>query len=177
MADKYYQKQLEEELPALAKSKGAKLEINKDKFIDVQHLNCLWYGGQVVEITVDEETKVIIEANGDVRAFLYELSNGRDNEQCFVKDSMRSGRFYDEMRSYLNNDADLIAAINQNRLELDNNNWWEVNVVLTRDGKEIFIDLYDYLDNILDDNLAVAIKQVLDCLDYIVDAAKQIYKN
>lgn len=169
----YYKKMFNDTLPELAKRKGCKLVINENNFIDYDHLNCLWYGGHVADLVVSDEITLSIDAIGDVRATLFDSSG---NELVFVKDKSNGGRFYDEMSGDLKNDRDLLGAVLQERLICDNNNWFEVAGIVTKDGKGVFIDLCEWTDNVLDDSLDVAIKQVIEDVEEITKAVISAYR-
>lgn len=152
-----------------AKKTNAMLTFNQSTF-DCNRLNCLWYGGDIATI-VYKDTTIELNAYGDIRATLYEIGGENPkNELCFVKDKNNCGRFYDDMQSYIQDDDELQAAIDNGRLVLDNNNWIEYDGNI--DGK--FIDLGMIIDNILDDSILLAIEQVLDSLDDIVEEIKDV---
>jgi hypothetical protein len=136
--------------------------------IDNDHRSHYWYGGQCAKI---EHNGYIasIEACGDVYAEYYK------GEECliYVRDKSNSGRFYDEMRYYINNDKELYEAINVvsprgDSLLIDYNNWWECFII---DPQGNFHDLMWALDS---DYLDDAIKEVEENLEDII---KQIEED
>lgn len=142
------------------------------EYFDNKRLNCLWYGGELATIKVSE--KFIIELNiyGDVRAL---LTDKRGNELESVTDKNNGGAFSEYMRSHLKTDKGLESALKSGRLTLGNNNWIEYDGVVKEneaDETGVFIDLGMICDNILDDNILVAIEQALDSFENI---RKEIY--
>lgn len=151
-----------------AEQKGLKLDFSPQNF-DHHRLNCLWYGGYIAKVQVTSSLAILIEANGDIRATLFDK---HENELCFVKDKMNSGRFCDEMAYYIKNDSQLAKLLDSGRLVLDNNNWIEFNGIVSdanAEKGEKFVDLYMITDNILDDNILCAIEQVLDSASEITE--------
>ena len=131
--------------------------------IDPSHLNCLWYGGAIFGINY-KCYDFIVGAYGDVRAALFDNDG---NELCYVKDKQNSGRFYDEMRSFIKDDAELLKLLTgkdrDRYLWLDDNNWLEV-LIDTPDG-----DTYD-LGWVLDtDNILEAITEVVAGMDEAIE--------
>ena len=147
-----------------AKRLGVKLEFYPDSFHH-KRLDCLWYGGRVAVIVVSPEIEIELCAYGDVIAVLYD-ENGK--EIAYSKDKSNNGAFEDNMRPYLKTDKQLRLALEEKRLVLMNNNWIEYDGYLSNKatGKICFIDLMVY-DNLVDDNILLAIKQVLDSLEEI----------
>lgn len=147
-----------------AKRLGVKLEFCPDYFHH-KRLNCLWHGGRVAVIVVSTEMEIELCAYGDVIAVLYD-ENGK--EIAYSKDKSNNGAFEDNMKPYLKTDKQLQLALEEKRLILMNNNWIEYDGYLSNSetGKKLFIDLMVY-DNLIDDNILLAIKQVLDSLEEI----------
>lgn len=143
---------------ARAKRKGVKLNFNPENF-SPDKLDCLWYGGEIATIEYEDGLKIQIYISGDVRVRLYDTAG---NELARSKDKSNRGAFEDNMREYLTSDRQLIKAIDEERLVLDDNNWIEYDgIVKDENGKERYVELDLYVDNILDSNILVAIGQVL----------------
>ena len=176
MTKKQYRKKCQK-LFCKAKRLGVKLEFNQDYFHHKQ-LNCLWNGGTVAYIVVSKELAIELNAYGDVIATLYD-ENGE--ELAYSKDKSNAGAFTDNMYPYLRTDKQLRDAIENNRLRLQNNNWIEYDgYVLDKEtGKMQFVDLGMIVDNIVDDGILCAIKEVLSSLEEIkmeiLDVAKGVY--
>lgn len=125
-------------------------------------LNCLWHGGNIAYIKFSDGLMIDIFANGDVIATLFD----KDGEEiAHSKDKSNIGAFEDNMRSYIDTDRQLENAIKSGRLVLSNNNWIEFDGLIEENCVKHIIDLYMYVDNLLDDNILTAIEQVLDDLD------------
>lgn len=125
--------------------------------IDNNHRSHYWYGGQCA--TVEHNGYVAsIEAIGDVYAEYY---NGKEYA-ARVKDKANGGNFYHVMSDYIDGDADLYDAIENDRLHVDYNNWWECFVI---DPQGNFHDLMWALDS---DYLDDATKEVEENLEYII---------
>lgn len=163
MTKKQYRKKCQK-LFCKAKRLGVKLEFHQDYF-NHKRLNCLWYGGCFALIVVSPELKIELGAYGDVIAVLYDK---KGEEIAYSKDKSNNGAFEDNMRSYLKTDNQLQLAIEEQRLVFINNNWIEYDGYYFDEvkGRMRYIDLMIY-DNILDDDILVAIKQVLDSLEEI----------
>lgn len=166
-----------EELFKKAKSLGVELMFEPENF-DRQRLNCIWYGGNIAAIKVSETFSIELAACGDIRAFLMD-KNG--DEIASVKDTGNCGAFTDEMQPYLKTDNRLSKAIDNGRLELSNGNWIEYDGIIQTGAKkgEIFIDLGLSCNNILDNNILIAIEQALDSIEEIkkeiLNVAKRSY--
>ena len=163
MTKKQYRKKVQK-LFCKAKRLGVKLKFNPDYFHH-KRLNCLWHGGCFALIVVSPELEIELAAYGDVIAVLYD-ENGK--EIAYSKDKSNNGAFEDNMRPYLKTDEQLSLALEEQRLVLINNNWIEYDGHYYDKAKDRnrFIDLMIY-DNIVDDNILIAIKQVLDSLEEI----------
>lgn len=154
-----------------AKKLGVEL-IFSPEYFNHSRLNCLWYGGELAKIKVSDTLTIEISIYGDVYAWLLD-ENG--DELARVKDKSNNGSFTDWMLPHIKTDKQLEKAICNGRLILDNNNWVEYDG-LVNEGKieksdtEItwsFIDLGLICDNILDDDILVAIDEALDSIDRI----------
>ena len=140
---------------------GCKIEI-KD-LIDKDHLNCVWYGGDVGAIKYKGCT-FVIRAAGDIR-----LHGRIKGETIDIVDKSNSGRVYDELGSRLT-DKEFEKLLNSededNCLIYGNNNWFEVDMILP-DGQ--YVDL-SFGDNVLDDNILEAFEDVDEYFPYIAEA-------
>lgn len=164
MTKKRYRKKCQK-LFCKAKRLGVKLKFHQDWFYH-QRLNCLWHGGTVAEIIVSKELIIELNAYGDVRATLYDEHG---EELAYSKDKSNAGAFEDNMYPYLTTDKQLALAVENNLLRLDNNNWIEYDgyVLDKRIGKMEFVDLGMIVDNIVDDDILIAINEVLDSLEQV----------
>lgn len=145
-----------EELKRQAEHYGAELSVGY--FIDLNHRYHYWYGGDVAEIKYKEYT-FSVSAIGDVIA---NLTDNIGDEIARVKDKGNNGVFYDEMRSYITGDEQLMQFIAEERLIFDYNNWWECFVTLPS-GE--FIDLMWALDG---NKIDEAVKEVLEEMDQVI---------
>lgn len=149
-----------------AKSIGVELSFYPESF-NPDRLNCLWYGGYLADIKVTDTLSVELNIYGDVYAV---LSDKDGQVLAYVKDKGNTGRFYDEMSSYISNDTELLEALDDGRLKLDYNNWVEYDGVIKKnatDERGRFIDLGIICDNVLDDDILTAIEQALDSIEEI----------
>lgn len=149
-----------------AQKKGVELSFASEKF-DRNRLDCLWYGGHVASVKVSDSLSVEIEINGDVYASL--LDADFLTEMAEVRDKGNTGRFYKEMAPFIKDDKQLHKLIRSGRLDLGYNNWVEHNGEVKRDGKTYSIDLGMETDNVLDDNILLAIEQVIDNIDTVAE--------
>ena len=144
-----------------AKALGLELEFCPQTY-DNNRLNCLWYGGQLAVIKISDNLSIELSICGDVYA---EFVDRKGNKMACVKDKNNSGAFSKYVMPYLKNDRQLLAAIDSNRLYLGNNNWIEYDGLLKeQESDELyqFVDLGIVCDNILDDDILVAIDSALD---------------
>lgn len=122
-----------------------------------KRLDCLWYDGLVAKIYADKG-EFCIFARGQIRAKLFSKDKtGGITEHAYVKGS--GINFYHEMSKYIKDDEELIRIINNEheiyQLELDNNNWLEVDL-FNHEGE------YEELNIILDSgSLNDAVKEVV----------------
>lgn len=157
------------------KKKLRKIKNQEEKFgvkititdlIDKDHLNCIWYGGEVGIIETPSGYTITIGAYGDIR--LYGFIN---SEPIDIKDKSNSGSVYHEIGNKVN-DKLLHKLLwydkENNYLEYENNNWFEVDLI-SPDGE--LIDLC-YTDNVLDDNLLDCFLGIETYLEYIEDVIK-----
>ena len=106
--------------------------------IDDNHLCHLWYGGECARIKHKRYT-ALIEAIGDVYAVY--APNGE--YKTHIKDKNNAAIFYSEMKQYIKDDKELLAAIEKGDLILEHNNWWECFII---DPQGNFHDLMWDLD-------------------------------
>lgn len=142
------------------KRKGGVLEVLD--FIDIEHQNNLWYGGNVAEIKY-KGYRLVIAAVGDVKV---EVADENDNYEGYVKDKNNAGIFYSEFRSSIRNDRHLVKLIAENHIIFENNNWWECFMYLP-DGT--FVDMMMALES---DLISEAILEVADSMDEIIEYGK-----
>lgn len=138
--------------------------INISDIIDKDHLNCVWYGGEVGTIKTSDGYTITIGAYGDIR--LYGVVDGED---IYVKDKNNGGYVYNEIGHKVD-DTRLHHLVdggtdNGDYLEYENNNWFEVDII-SPDGK--WIDLC-YADNVLDDDLLDCFLGIETYFEYIDD--------
>ena len=133
------------------------VKINISQLIDKDHLDCLWYGGEVGTIKYKGYT-IAIGAYGDVR--LYGKIKGSWVE---VKDKNNAGEAYGAIAVEHEIDDDALHALTSDTSEYgylvyENNNWFEVDLI-SPEGE--WIDLCGS-DNVLSDDL-------LDCFSSVDD--------
>ena len=139
--------------------------------ISLRRLSSLWYGGGVAEIYYKGYV-FNVEAIGDVYAELYRVKGvpGEDsvfteygNLIAYVKDKGNGGYFSNEIPPYLRSDKTLNKALGKTHpkysLEMDYNNWWECF------GTDPAGNFHDLMWNLGEDNLFLAIAEVLNGLD------------
>lgn len=158
--------EFEEQIQLLAELFGCKVSFEQRVYSDKQ--NSLWYGGEVITLH-KEGFKFHIDANGDVRGWLWRCKEGESPTQVFyIKDKHRGGDFGKEMSTYIDNDKELYKLCDTDgelkkgaytyTLELDNNNWWEV-FVTTPDGK-----WHDLMYALESGEIKDAVIEMLDCI-------------
>ena len=149
-----------------AKELNLILEFNPENF-DCHRLDCIWYGGTVAIVKITDTFAVQLRAEGDVRACLTD-KNG--DVIASVTDKNNCGDFANEMRTHFKTDKQLYAAMDNESLILDNNNWIEYDGIVKEsasDKQETFIDPGMICDNFLDNNILLAVEQVLDSIEEI----------
>lgn len=154
------EKLLMKQLMNHVKRKGGVLEVLE--FIDIEHQNNLWYGGNVAEIKY-KGYRLVIAAVGDVKV---EVADENDNYVGYVKDKNNAGIFYKEFRHFIRDDKHLVKLIANNHIIFENNNWWECFMYLP-DGT--FVDMMMALES---DLLSEAILEVADSMDEIIEYGK-----
>ena len=101
----------------------------------------IWYGGDIVKIIIGRY-HITIGAYGDVRAYI--------NDEHYV-DKCNDGSFAEYLpEQEIYNDDDLLRAIEENRIEFENNNWYEA--FIWDDKTKDYIDTYDTIIDELDEN-------------------------
>ena len=101
----------------------------------------IWYGGDIVKIIIGRY-HITIGAYGDVRAYINgEHYVDKCNGGCFAE-------YLPEQEIY--NDDDLLRAIEENRIEFENNNWYEAFIWDNKKGD--YVDTYDTVIDELDEN-------------------------
>ena len=143
---------------------GVKITITD--LIDKDHLNCIWYGGEVGFIETPSGYTITIGAYGDIRLYGFIKSEPID-----IKDKSNSGSVYHEIGDKVNDKRlhKLLWSDKENNyLEYENNNWFEVDLI-SPDGE--WIDLC-YADNVLDDDLLDCFLDIETYLEYVEDVIK-----
>lgn len=130
---------------------GVKIEIAQ--LLDKDHLDCIWYGGEVGSIAY-KGYSIVISAAGEIR--LYGKLNGEevsfvDKNNCGLYEDLAIDYDIDDEKFYalIYGYPDSFKGDENNYLEFENNNWFEVDL-FSPEGE--WIDL-GYADNVLDNNL------------------------
>lgn len=143
------------------------VEIHITDLIDKDHLDCVWYGGQVGTIKYDDYI-ITIGAYGDIR--LCGMVNG---ERVDIKDKNNGGRVYEVLGANIDDDRfhALLYGLNDDLdyLVFENNNWFEVDLI---SPKGEWVDLCG-ADNVLDDNLLECFSGVESYFEYVKWAKEQ----
>lgn len=127
---------------------------------DKDHLNCIWYGGEVGSITY-RGYEIVIGAYGDIS-----IGGMLKGKEFDFKDKNNSGRAFDEFGSIINDKSlkELISSQDsKNYLNFENNNWFEVDLI---DPHDKWIDLFNY-DHILSDNILECFEHIEDYFEYV----------
>lgn len=153
-----------ENLRKEAEELGVKVNFSCENIRDEKHLNCFWYGGEVGSIEY-RGCKIVIGTYGDIRA-----DGQYDGKEFSFKDTVNSGRAFDELGNIFDDDflVDGIPGDDDDYLLLENNNWFEVDVI---DAGGNFVDL-SFTDNVLSDNILecfTGIEDYLRLLDEVAD--------
>lgn len=170
-------KEYEEKCNALFK-KARMLEVDlifEPENFHPDRLHRLWHGGTIALIHVNEFVTIEIAAIGDVYASYFD-KNG--NEVARVKDKSNGGYFESEMLNYIKTDQELITAMDEGLLELDDDNWIEFDGIYRKKGRHTevgeFVDLGMIYDNLLDDDILTAIDECLDRLQEITETIIEV---
>lgn len=146
------------------------IEINISDIIDKDHLDCIWYGGEVGTIKYKNYT-IVIGAYGDIR-----LSGKINGEDIYVVDKNNGGEVYNSLGHLLDDDKlkQLLSPMSEdfdkdNYLEFKDNNWFEVDLI-SPEGK--WIDLSGS-DNVLDDNLLDCFTGIETYFEYVDNIIKE----
>ena len=137
------------------------VEIHITDLIDKDHLDCIWYGGEVGTIKYDGYI-ITIGAYGDVR-----LCGTIGGEEINIKDKNNGGYAYDVLGAKID-DEKLHALLTgygegNDYLAFENNNWFEVDLI-SPDGK--WIDLCG-ADNVLDNDLLDCFSNIETYFEYV----------
>jgi len=141
---------------------AAPCEIELCKEIDLDRLDCIWYGGKMVLIRYKGYI-FQIAANGEVDIVLFE--DGK--EAAVIKDKSASGTGRESFRRFINNDVilDQVLTGTHQRYSISypNNNWWEVSAI---DPQKRFHDLEWATQS---DSLFEAIQEVIEGMDGAIE--------
>lgn len=178
-----------ERLQRYAKAANAELEIHDNLTEDRR--SSLWYGGDIATVRYtsgpNKGLAMRLDAIGDVYATLY----GKDEELVAeVRDKNNAGGFSKEFGAFLESDKDIRNAEDEERLFVDNNNWYEISFI-DRGGNwhdlEWVCESDDWEDAIRDtidgieeakaytDCENIAVSNLLDNVSFDVNANWQIY--
>lgn len=141
------------------------VEIRITDLIDKDHLDCVWYGGEVGTIECKDGWIITIGAHGYIR--LTGMLDGYG--EVDIKDESNSGYVYREIGSLLN-DEKLYSCLygkadSNDWLCFENNNWFEVDLI-SPSGQWIDLCSCDN-DNILSNNLLECFENIEDYFGYI----------
>ncbi len=137
------------ELIKKAEEKGIIVTIIQDLKENREH--SYWYGGTVAKLEKGNVT-LILEANGDMIATLVKMIDGNVFE-TYSKDRNNHGEFYNNLFDEISDDTELFQVIENAykedesdedkypRLEIENNNWWEVVAEINGDMYDLMCDL------------------------------------
>lgn len=140
------------------KELGVKIELHP---IDKDHLDCIWYSGEVGRITREDGWAVVLEAHGEIR--LYGTVNGE--EFYFVDKS--GGNAYKDLP--IADDDTLHKLEEAGAIVYENNNWFEFDVI-GPDGS--FYDCYGPFDNVVDDNILDFFEDLGDSVNATIDTIR-----
>lgn len=166
------------------------IELKVVQFIDEQHKDCLWYGGQVASVRY-KGLLFSLEARGDVDATLLDDKN---HELCWSRDKTNSGGFRADMDRYLADDKSLADAKESGRLVLKDNNWFEIFIQMPDaqwqnttyvcnddDLRECIIEMVENMDLMIEElDLEIEvdkIKGVYEKLYKRVDAEREAFRS
>lgn len=144
------------------------VEIEITQLIDKDHLDCIWYGGEVGRIRY-KGYSIVISAYGEIR--IYGTING---QYVDVVDKNNYGRIYEALAIEYGIDDDSLYSLlkdcpnsfkgnENNYLEYGYNNWFEVDLI-SPDGE--WIDLCG-ADNVLENNLLDCFEDVEEYFFYV----------
>lgn len=158
-----------QEIMAQEEKFGVKIKISQ--LIDKDHLDCIWYGGEVGSIEY-RGYKIVIGAYGEIR-----ICGKFKGEEVEFADKNSTGEIYRSLGVDYEIDDDALFALNSGEsdytyLYYENNNWFEVNLI-SPDGK--FIDLSTNrcsFDNVLEGDLLDCFSSVDDYFKYVDEEIK-----
>ena len=140
---------------------GAVAFIDAERFIDDEHLNCFWYGGETLGlIKLSNGWTVHINVCGIVRL----SGTTEDGTEIDYENDSNDGAWGKDVASIIKNDEHLRALEEVSLMEWQNNNWVEFNLV-DPDGK--YHECGDTMDNILDENVLDAFLPVSAFMDTV----------
>lgn len=144
-----------------AEKLGVTLDVSEDDFIDDEHLDCVWYGGDIGTLTY-KGFEISIEVHGEVRL------SGEENDPIYsgfeYVDKANDGAYGagdDSLRTVFASDRELHDA--KDRLYYGDNNWVEFFV------KDPAGELHD--GDVIDDNVLDAFQDI----SYWVDMLEKNY--
>lgn len=134
-----------QEVEAFEEKHGLEINVDKANFIDDDHLDVVWYGGELLSFKY-RDCAVSIVANGEVCI---------EGEYCgkdfYYRNKAGNGAFNmaasDTLRTTFHTDAEFRYALGRNLIQYEDNNWFEIFV--EKDGKELF-SWVDDSDSVLD---------------------------
>ena len=133
---------------------GVDINLSSDNIIDLEHLNCFWYGGVIGSLEYKGYT-VSIEVQGDVNVSV--LTDDCSDVLFSYKNKNNSGvQSHDEVFECIDNDLELETLSKEGRLAWENNNWVEF-FVFDKDGNEVQVPM---VETVLDDNVLEAFEDV-----------------
>lgn len=140
----------------------AEIDINTDKIIDENHLNCFWYGGHIGTIRY-KGYECYITVCGDINISVYQSDN---NAPVFEYINKNNTGAYSEtaVLKYIEDDKALSELEAKELIGWKNNNWVELTV---KNPENKYINL---LDTVLDNN-------VLDAFDNVEYYIEIIERN
>lgn len=114
-------------LKAFAEKHGLELTVDKDAFIDDDHLDVVWYGGELLSFKYKDCT-VSIVANGEVC-----IEGEYGGKNFYYRNKLGNGAYNmaasDTLRTTFKNDSELRDALDGGLVTYEDNNWFEVFVV------------------------------------------------
>lgn len=130
-----------------ARVSGYELDLSPARFIDDQHLHCVFYGGVLGTFKRPDGWQIEIQVAGDV-ALTMTLPDGTEID---YDNRDNSGAVDSDFLDAVDSDQMLNSLNQADCIEWRNNNWIEVNYI---DPNGRFIDLSNYGDNVVpDDNV------------------------
>lgn len=132
--------------------------ISEKTFIDLNHLDCFWYGGEIASFFY-ENFIVDAEVKGEVNVTLLDQN---DEVICEYRNKAGDGTYEsDEIRRYVTDDKHLNELRESGQLIIENNNWIEF-FISDKNGNFITSVLEEGTDNVLEALNPAAIKDMLD---------------